>query len=343
MPGNLLLLMIAREKIKKSQGGGNYFSSPKTNIEFIPSGCKMLDLALGGGWAESRCCNIIGDKAAGKTLLAQQASANFALKYPGNKIYYREPESAWITAYAEAIGMPTDVVDFSRPQTIEEVYDDLSRVCDKNVESLYVLDSLDACSSKAEMETDIDEGSYGTGKARKMSEMFRRLIQRVESSKTTLMIISQIRDVLNALPFQKKWTRSGGRAMDFYASQVLFLVVTGKVPKTIKGVKRVIGVDVHARVEKNKIALPFREAEFQVLFGYGLHDMQASLEFLKSIKALGEVDLSDSSYKKFLGDCSSLSWEEYEEHLDRINAAAEKQWYEIEAKSMEGLPPRRVK
>src|ERR1019366_3976564 len=98
---------MKRERVKP---GGNYFSSPKTGIEFISSGCHNLDLALGGGWAEGRVSNIVGDKSTGKSLLAIEACANFAIKYPKGTIRYREAEAAFDRPYAEALGMPVDHV-----------------------------------------------------------------------------------------------------------------------------------------------------------------------------------------------------------------------------------------
>src|SRR6476659_1259045 len=88
--------LMTRVRLTKSiAGGGNYFSLPKNDVDFISSGCKMLDLALGGGWAEERIINIVGDKSSGKTLLCIEASANFAIKHKKGKIRYRESERAF--------------------------------------------------------------------------------------------------------------------------------------------------------------------------------------------------------------------------------------------------------
>ena len=271
-----------------SRGGGLYFGTPKTDVSFIPSGCKTLDLALGGGWARRRIANIVGDKAVGKTLLAIEASANFNIVEPKGKIRYRECESAFDNAYAQALGFPVEKVDFGEPMdTIEDVFEDLEKVlkCAKGPE-IYFVDSLDSLSDRAELERNIDEGSYGTGKAKMLSQLFRRLIRDLANKDVTVFFISQVRDNIG-VTFGRKTTRSGGRALDFYASQVLYLSQVEKLTKTISNVKRVTGVTVRAQVDKNKIGLPYREAQFPIMFGYGIDDWRACAEYMKTVT--GEV------------------------------------------------------
>lgn len=266
---------------KKS--GGLYFASPKTDLKFIHSGCQTFDLALGGGWARGRIANIVGDKAVGKTLLAIEACANFNMAEPRSKIRYREAESAFDPAYASALGFPTEKVDFGDPiETIEDVFEDLEAVIKgARTPELYIVDSLDALSDRAEMERDINKGSYGAAKAKKLSELFRRQVRGLAEKDITLLVISQIRDNIDAGMFGKKHMRSGGKALDFYASQIAWLTQIEKLKRTVKGITRVTGTKVKAVLEKNKIALPYREAEFQILFGYGIDDYAASSEFLK--------------------------------------------------------------
>lgn len=263
----------------------NYFASAKNDVQFIPSGCKLLDLALGGGWAEGRISNIVGDRSTGKTLLAIEAAANFALKHPRGIIKYREAEAAFLHDYASALGMPINRVDFGKNplETVEDLFDDLEMTITKTRRqpTLYIVDSLDALSDRDEMDADITKGSYGAKKAKTLSQLFRRLAKPMASAQITLLIISQIRD--SFVRFGRPTTRAGGRALDFYASQCIWLQQLGMKFKTITKVKRPIGVEIKAKVEKNKVGLPFREAQFQIRFGYGIEDQKACREWLQLV------------------------------------------------------------
>jgi len=276
---------MIRRKLVRPPEGGLYFSSPKENIKFIRSGCTMLDCVLGGGWPLGRVVNIVGDKSTGKTLLAMEAIANIYLEYDGAAVWYNEAEAAFDSDYAEALGIPFGKVHMTEGcSTIEELFDDIDSIVKKErkVPGLYIVDSLDALSDKAEMERGIDEASYGGAKAKKLSEFFRRITKDIKSSNICLIIISQVRDNIGAM-FGEKHTRSGGKALDFYASQVLWLAHTGILKRTVNKVERPVGVKIKAKCKKNKVGLPFRECEFEITFGYGVEDEKASLEFLKSI------------------------------------------------------------
>lgn len=285
---------MARVKIEEEptapavKSGGNYFGTKKTDVSFIPSGCKMLDLALGGGWARGRIANIVGDRATGKTLVAIEAAANFNMIAPKGKIRYREAESAFDQAYASALGFPSEKVDFGEPvDTIEDVFEDLEKVIKgaKGPE-IYIVDSLDALSDRAEMDRKIDEGSYGMGKAKILSQLFRRSVRGLAEKDITLFIVSQVRDNIG-VTFGRKTARSGGRALDFYASQVAFLSQLERLTKVISNIKRVTGVTVRVQIDKNKVGLPYREAQFPIMFGYGIQDWKACAEYLKTVT--GEV------------------------------------------------------
>ena len=330
--------MVERIRARKQEGGGgNYFSAPKTSIQFIPTGCKTLDLALGGGWAEARIANIVGDKSTGKTLLAIEACANFANKYPKGMIRYREAESAFDRPYAGALGMPLNRIDFGDGQleTVEDFFEDLTKTIDgaKGPE-LYILDSLDALSDRAEMGRDMDAGSYGAEKAKKLSQLFRRLVRKLSASSVTVIIISQIRDKMNAMAFAKKTTRAGGRALDFYASQVLFLSQTGTLSKVVSGIKRPIGIAVQGKVEKNKVALPMREAHFNLLFGYGIDDAMACLEWLKECKSLKEINVAEKGIGTYCASLMRIEHAEYVKTMKTIHEIVERRWYEIERSFM---------
>jgi recombination protein RecA len=315
------------------RGGGNYFSSPKKNVRFISSGCKLLDLALGGGYVEGRIVNIVGDKSTGKTLLCIEAAANFLIKYPKAKVRYRESEAAFDKTYAAALGMPIDRIDFGEPmETVEDFFEDLERVCDKaKGPELYILDSLDALSDRAELDRDMDKGSYGAEKAKKLSQLFRRLIRKLEEKQVTIIIVSQIRDKMNAM-FGRKVTRTGGRALDFYATHVLFLAHIGQESRTVRGSRRAVAIKIKAKVDKNKIALPFREAEFKISFGWGIDDAEACVAFLKQVNGLKALKIRDP--KLYIKELAEMSRSDFKRDLSELHDACETHWYAIEKELM---------
>lgn len=337
---------MKRERIRaeKREGGGNYFANPKTNLRFIPSGSRLFDLALGGGWVRGRVANVVGDKSTGKTLLCIEASANFVAMESKGKVRYREAEAAFDKGYAAALGMPVDRVDFGDPiETVEQLWADLERIVSgaKGPE-LVIVDSLDALSDDAEMARDMTEGSYGANKAKLMSQLFRRLIRKMEDKDVTLIIVSQVRDKIG-VTFGRKTTRSGGKALDFYASQVPYLAHIGQISKTIKGTKRTTGVEIRAKLDKNKVGLPFREAQFPILFGWGIDDIASCLAWLKETKGLKiagyKENMSEAEIRATSLDLINSPPSEFLSEQHHLHKVVEKRWYEIET----SLLPSRTK
>lgn len=328
-----------RVSLKPAQA--NYFASftEKSNLKFVSTGADIMNAALGGGWVLGRVANIVGDRSSGKTLLAIEASANFHRAYPNGKIRYAESESAFDERYAEALGMPIDAVDFGHDKpmrTVEDWYNDMVAFLDEREKDkkpgLYVLDSFDALSDDAEMDREIDKGSFGAAKAKKSGELFRKLVDRIEKANVLLIVVSQIRDKLN-VTFGETKTRSGGRALDFYASHIVWLAEIGKIDKTIGGVKRVIGVNVRARVKKNKVGLPFRECSYPIIFGYGIDDMTAGVEWLIEVKRahrLEELGMSQAGYKVRINNLRDKGGPEVAEIREKLRAIVYDEWMAIE-------------
>lgn len=336
--------MVARERLRERvTGGGSYFAAPKSNLEFIPTGSKLLDLCLGGGWAEERVANIVGDKSTGKTLLCIEACANFLRKYPNGLLYYREAEAAFDREYAAALGMPVKSVVFGEPlETVEDLFEDLVKVIEYATrlkrKALYILDSLDALSDRAELDRDMDEGTYGANKAKNLSQLFRRLVRKLAGAGVTVIIVSQIRSKIGDFGFGRKTTRSGGKALDFYASQVVYLQHVGQIPQTISGIKRIIGIEIKFMCDKNKISLPFRGGGFNIMFGYGIDDSASCVEWLKEAKGLKLLRLPEKEIKPYLVELQAMNDNSYRAELKDIHAAVETKWYEIETTF---LPKRR--
>ena len=128
-----------------------------------------------------------------------------------------------------------------------------------------------------------DPATYGTAKAKQLSKMFRMLNEDLSAKNCTLMVVSQIRDNIG-VTFGDKHKRSGGRALDFYCSQVLWLAQVSKLARTMRGVQRQVGSKVLAKTKKNKVGIPYREAEIQVIFSYGVDDEKSMLEWLVKTK-----------------------------------------------------------
>jgi len=332
--------MTSRKRLNTENEGGNYFTSPARDVEFIPSGCEILNCVLGGGWAQERIINVVGDSAAGKSLLCIEAIANFAQKYPNGRIWYNEVEAAFDTGYAEALGMPIDRVEFVNGcYTVEDFYEDLKSKIEKTEEKgLYILDSLDALSDKAELERNFDEGTYGMGKPKQMGKLFRQLVQHLKHGKITVIIVSQERDKIN-IAFGKKTTRSGGRALDFYCSQILWLAKKETLKKIIRKVERPVGLKVRAKLEKSKVGLPYRHCDFSIRFGYGIDELEANMNWLKDVGRLSDVGVELDKYLKAkLKEINALPDEEFEKTNEQIRNTVRKLWYEIET---EFLPSRR--
>lgn len=316
----------------------NYFaSSDAKDIDFVSSGCEIFNQVIGGGYPLGRFVNIVGDKSSGKTLLAIEACANMARKYPNALIRYAEAEAAFDVSYAAALGMPVEMVEFPpNILTVEDFYEDLEKfVKDLNGrEGLYIVDSLDSLGDRASLKRDIDEGSYNLTKQKQMGEIFRRMVALLEESKVLLIIISQIREKIG-VTFGETKTRSGGKALDFYASQIIWLSEIEKLKKTIDGVERIVGVNVKANCKKNKVGLPFRTCTYHILFGYGIDDVMAGVEWLIEVKAtnrLEELGLTAGGYKIRINNLREKGGAEFKDLREKLNKVVADEWCRIETK-----------
>lgn len=323
-------------------GKPNYFSDEKDDISFISSGCHILDCTLAGGWPLGRISNLVGDKSTGKTLLAIEACANFHARYPKGRIFYREVESAFDKKYAEALGLPPEHVDFGDNQinTVEDLFADLSSktkmLIAKKVPGLYIVDSFDALTTEIDMDRDFGAQTYRTDKPTMMGELFRKQVRPIEAARMHFMVVSQVRDKIGVM-FGKKYSRSGGRALDFYASHVVYLSHMQTLVRSVGKTKRATAVRVKAKCEKNKVGLPFRECEFILRFGYGIDDLAASVEWLEQVGRL--KDFTKSPANKYLDDLDDLKDEEYRRETSRLGKIAADVWRSIDR----GIMPLRKK
>ncbi len=335
---------MPRVRLDEDDGsGGSYFAQQNSSLEFIHSGCAVLDRVLGGGWPLTRFSNVVGDESTGKTLVAEEALSNFHRQFPKGKMFYREAESAFDEGYARAIGTPVDQIDFIEPEkfeTISDFYDDLCKAVDicrrKDVPGFYACDSLDGlCSVEEKNAKSFDKATYGMGKAKDMHRLCRLLKSQVARARLHLMVVSQTKYKIDAIAFGEKKTRSGGKALDFFASQALWLSHSGNEVKTVNGIKRVIGIKVRARCKKNKIALPYRQCEFTIRFGHGIDSISSSLDWLQDIGRVDEV--LGQTRKTYEKDLANMTDNEYWKESSKLDDLVSKIWYEVEEDMLHGV------
>lgn len=312
-------MALSRRVVGKAEG---LYFNPSAPI--FASGSTLLDCALGGGWAQNRVINIVGDRSTGKTLLAIEAAANFSRQYPDAKIDYIEAEAAFDREYAKTVGFPDSANLIENMRTIEAIFAYLTKV--EPGHRVVVIDSLDSVSDEKERSQELGDHGYGAAKPKLLSEAFRRLAVDLKAKNITLFIISQVRDNIGVM-FGPKSARSGGRALDFYASQILWLNQTGKLEKVLNKVKRVMGIQVRAWITKNKIGPAYREAPLEILFNYGMDNVHACLYWLlanspDTVKELGiprvlhdYKRLHDKQLTQTLATLTAQKWREVEQNF----------------------------
>lgn len=288
----------------KERAGEDSCSSDNNIITFLPSGSSLLDLVLGGGYAVGKIVNIVGDKSSGKTLLAVESIAASKKVYNDKlKIFYDDAESGFSINTKKLYGI--DIIDECQNHsiTVEDFQYNLSNQLDQIEEDeylIYILDSLDALSSEAEMERadklqkakeegkTVDGGTYGLEKQKKLGQIFRLFNQKIKDKKCTLIIISQVRSNIGVM-FGDKYTRTGGKALDFYASQIIWLAEVEKKKKQDVPV----GISTKVKCKKNKVGMPFREAFIEILFDYGVDDITTGIYYLYDLRTpIGKAKLS---------------------------------------------------
>jgi recombination protein RecA len=301
-------------------------------VRLFPTGSTLLDLQNGGGWAQGRMVNIVGDSSSGKTLLAIEACANFARLYGVENARYCETEAAFDDSYAAKLGMPAGLQKAGNVRTVEDFADDLNDFLNrvKGEAALYCLDSVDALSSKAESERSIqDKATYNVEKAKALHEMFRRQAADIGNKNCCLFLISQTREVIGSLFAQK--TRSGGRSLDFYASQIVWLHEVGKEQRTVSGVERVIGIKVRAQNKKNKVSEPFRTIDFLLVFNYGVDDELSMIDWLRKNRAEDELSVPLDRYAMAVRRArESHDLDRLNKFANELRAATRARWREIE-------------
>jgi len=294
-----VLAQSLNKKFKK-EGKVAYFldgedDCPTDLTEWLSTGSSLLDLAISnrpnGGIPVGRITEITGMEASGKSLLAAHILADTQKK--GGLAVYIDTENAMNEDFLKAIGIDVSKMLYIQLETVEDIFDVIENIIYKIKESSkdrlvsIVVDSVAAATTKVEQAADYEKDGWATSKAIILSKAMRKITQLIGRERVCLIFTNQLREKLGVM-FGDKYTTSGGKAIQFHASCRLRLKAAGQIKAKVNGIEQVIGIKTKAKVVKNRMGPPLREAEFHILFESGVDDYGSWLQVLKDYNLIAQ-------------------------------------------------------
>jgi len=282
-------LSLAIAQIEKTCGKGSIMkmgSDSRVRVDAIPTGAINLDAAIGvGGIPRGRVTEVFGPESSGKTTLCLHVVAN--AQRAGGVAAYIDAEHALDTEYAQKLGVDVDNLLVSQPDTGEQAMEICEILVRSGAVDVVVIDSVAALVPRAEIEGDMGDSHMGL-QARLMSQALRKLTGAIARSRTSVIFINQLREKIGVM-FGNPETTTGGRALKFYASVRLDIRRIGQV----KEKEEIIGSHVRVKVVKNKVAPPFKQAEFDIMYAEGISHASLVLDIAAES---GIIDKSGAWY-----------------------------------------------